>query len=104
MAERTVTRNAVWSRTFDVAEDVGRIWPPPRPYVLHLLSPFRFCASLFTDYPDGSKGVVIANAWTRAGAIREARRRWFEQARLVSDDDECSIVGLFSRIREQGER
>lgn len=79
-------------RGFQVQEDIGRIWPPPKPYLLNLLAPLRWCAALWT--PDFN-GVVIANAWTRNGATKKARALWYEQARREINDDHCSIFVTF---------
>jgi hypothetical protein len=83
-------------RGYRVQEDVGRIWPPPRPYVLNFLAPLRWCAALYTP---AFNGLVVANAWTRRAAVRKARALWFEQARLQIGDDRRSIFVTFAPCR-----
>ena len=86
------TTNPIRVRRFEVQEDVGHIWPPPRPYLLNLLVPLRWCATLFTaDF----NGIVVANAWTRRGAVKKVRALWFEQARIATEDEQATILALF---------
>lgn len=80
-------------RHFAVEEDVGRVCPPPKPYLLHPLSPLRWCAYLTSD--DLPHNVVIANGWTRRRAVARARTLWFEAVRFAHDDEECSIYCTF---------
>jgi hypothetical protein len=84
-----------------VEEDVGRIWPPPKPYLLHLLSPLRWCAYLESD--DLPQSVVIANGWTRRRAITKARELWFEAVRFGTEDEDCGIYCTYVPARDQQE-
>ena len=79
----------------EVEEDVGRIWPPPKPYLLNFWAPLRWCAFLSSsDVPGYGHAFVVANAWTRSGAVKKARALWFEHIRIEVGEP-CSILCLF---------